>query len=59
MTDYANSTDAELLRKYNRPGPRYTSYPTAPIFSKEFTDEEMIAEIVATNRDQQAADISL
>ena len=25
--------DAELLRRYDRPGPRYTSYPTAPQFS--------------------------
>ncbi|MEW5924899.1 MAG: oxygen-independent coproporphyrinogen III oxidase [Candidatus Zixiibacteriota bacterium] len=23
----------ELLRKYDRPGPRYTSYPTAPVWS--------------------------
>ena len=25
--------DADLLRRYDRPGPRYTSYPTAPQFS--------------------------
>src|SRR5512138_2347247 len=25
--------DAELLRRYDRPGPRYTSYPTAPAFT--------------------------
>ena len=24
--------DADLLRRYDRPGPRYTSYPTAPRF---------------------------
>jgi oxygen-independent coproporphyrinogen III oxidase len=59
MKNYENNADAELLRKYNRPGPRYTSYPTAPIFSKEFTDEDMVAEILATNRDEAAADISL
>lgn len=28
--------DAELLRRYDRPGPRYTSYPTAPQFSADF-----------------------
>ncbi|MCU0304262.1 MAG: oxygen-independent coproporphyrinogen III oxidase [Thermoanaerobaculales bacterium] len=28
--------DAELLAKYDRPGPRYTSYPTAPQFSTDF-----------------------
>jgi oxygen-independent coproporphyrinogen-3 oxidase len=27
---------AELIRKYDRPGPRYTSYPTAPEWSPEF-----------------------
>jgi oxygen-independent coproporphyrinogen-3 oxidase len=26
----------ELLEKYDKPGPRYTSYPTAPLFSPEF-----------------------
>ncbi len=26
----------ELVRKYNRPGPRYTSYPPAPHFTDEF-----------------------
>ncbi|HET8542219.1 MAG TPA: oxygen-independent coproporphyrinogen III oxidase [Anaeromyxobacter sp.] len=26
----------ELIRKYDRPGPRYTSYPTAPEFSTDF-----------------------
>ena len=28
--------DAELLRRYDRPGPRYTSYPTAPQFGDAF-----------------------
>ena len=28
--------DAELLRRYDRPGPRYTSYPTAPHFHDGF-----------------------
>jgi oxygen-independent coproporphyrinogen-3 oxidase len=28
--------DADLLRRYDRPGPRYTSYPTAPQFSETF-----------------------
>ena len=27
----------ELLRRYDRPGPRYTSYPTAPEWSSEFS----------------------
>ncbi|HVJ36399.1 MAG TPA: oxygen-independent coproporphyrinogen III oxidase [Stenotrophomonas sp.] len=28
--------DPELLRRYDRPGPRYTSYPTAPQFHEGF-----------------------
>src|SRR5207253_9466095 len=27
---------AEFLSKYNRPGPRYTSYPTAPVWNDAF-----------------------
>ncbi len=27
---------ADLIRKYDRPGPRYTSYPTAPEWSPDF-----------------------
>ena len=36
VTDAAHSATQipiELLRKYDRPGPRYTSYPTAPEWS--------------------------
>ncbi|HEX6398813.1 MAG TPA: oxygen-independent coproporphyrinogen III oxidase, partial [Steroidobacteraceae bacterium] len=28
--------DAQLLRRYDKPGPRYTSYPTAPAFTADF-----------------------
>jgi len=28
--------DREMIRKYDRPGPRYTSYPTAPQFTADF-----------------------
>ena len=33
--DFAGITP-ELLARYDRPGPRYTSYPTAPHFSPNF-----------------------
>lgn len=33
-----------LIDKYNRPGPRYTSYPTAPHFSPETSDLDLIEE---------------
>lgn len=29
-----------LLRKYDKPGPRYTSYPTVPVWSAGFGDED-------------------
>ena len=41
----ATSFDASLLRRYDRPGPRYTSYPTAPQFSTDF-DEHALREAV-------------
>lgn len=33
--------DFKKFEKYSRPGPRYTSYPTAPEFSEEFTQEDL------------------
>ena len=32
----------EFLAKYNRPGPRYTSYPTAPVWNNAFGVENLI-----------------
>ncbi len=34
--------DADLLRRYDRPGPRYTSYPTAPHFSAGFGEADFV-----------------
>ena len=38
MTASSPTTTAELLAQYDRPGPRYTSYPTAVEFHPEFTE---------------------
>jgi len=35
MTSSATRVPVELLRKYDRPGPRYTSYPTVPIWTEQ------------------------
>lgn len=51
--------DIELLKKYNRPGPRYTSYPTAVEFSPEFTSANYTDEIRATNQGRNLPDLSL
>jgi oxygen-independent coproporphyrinogen III oxidase len=32
---------SEFLALYNRPGPRYTSYPTAPVWRDDFRREEL------------------
>ncbi|MBN1403235.1 MAG: oxygen-independent coproporphyrinogen III oxidase [Opitutales bacterium] len=39
--------DTALLRKYDRPAPRYTSYPTALQFSAEASREALLAELGA------------
>lgn len=41
--------DIDLLRKYNEPGPRYTSYPTAPLFTEEFGAQQFRDEILENN----------
>ncbi len=51
--------DTDILKKYDRPGPRYTSYPTAPLFSSAFGPEEYRREILTTNEQDEAADLSL
>lgn len=33
--------DPDLLRRYDRPGPRYTSYPTAPQFNDAFGEPDL------------------
>lgn len=48
MNGFSN-IDIEVLKKFNRPGPRYTSYPTAPLFSPDFTDDDFEREIEETN----------
>jgi oxygen-independent coproporphyrinogen-3 oxidase len=51
--------DLNLLRKYSRQGPRYTSYPPAPLFTPSFGPNEYLDEIERTNSANSASDISL
>ena len=51
--------DLELIKKYDRPGPRYTSYPTAPHFNDSFTSEKYLNEIIRTNNEVGAPELSL
>ncbi len=47
----------EILEKYNRPGPRYTSYPTAPVWKDDFGPADF--EAACANADQRATPVSL
>ena len=49
--------DLELVKKYNVPGPRYTSYPPATHFTNEIAPEVFIEQIRANN--QTDRDLSL
>ncbi len=49
--------DLDLIRKYNVPGPRYTSYPPATHFTDEISQETFLEKIRENNRGTR--DISL
>jgi oxygen-independent coproporphyrinogen-3 oxidase len=51
--------DTALLQKYSRPGPRYTSYPTAPVFTADFGADDYLGEIRATNGEGALPPLSL
>lgn len=43
------SLKTELIRKYNIPGPRYTSYPTVPFWEEEaYTTQKWLDSVAAT-----------
>jgi oxygen-independent coproporphyrinogen III oxidase len=47
----------EFLAKYNRPGPRYTSYPTAPVWNDAFGPDDL--EKVHEQADRARTPVSL
>jgi oxygen-independent coproporphyrinogen-3 oxidase len=49
----------ELLARYNRPGPRYTSYPTAPEWDDAFGPEDFRAAIADSNLAPRPTPLSL
>lgn len=44
-----SSSTLELLRKYSVPGPRYTSYPTAPYFHTGFGEADWLEALAAAD----------
>ena len=51
--------DVQLLRRYDCPGPRYTSYPTAPHFGADFGEAELREHIRRSNSDPIPRELSL
>ncbi|TCZ85008.1 radical SAM protein, partial [Lysobacter sp. N42] len=51
--------DRSLLERYDRPGPRYTSYPTAPQFRSDFGQAQLRASVAASNGDPIPRRLSL
>lgn len=51
--------DLTKFKKYDKPGPRYTSYPTAPQFHENFTHKNFLDEIIKTNNAETKAPLSL
>ena len=54
--DVGKVSDA-FLEKYNRPGPRYTSYPTAPVWKDDFGPDDL--EKYFARADELATPVSL
>jgi oxygen-independent coproporphyrinogen-3 oxidase len=53
----ALQVDLDLVRKYNVPGPRYTSYPPATEFSERFSLRNLLSHLLANNETER--DLSL
>lgn len=51
--------DDALLQRYDRPGPRYTSYPAAPRFHEGFGDSALREQIVRSNENPVPNRLSL
>lgn len=51
--------DRALVKKYDRPGPRYTSYPTAPQFHTQFTAEDYRHIARSTNQEVNPKPLSV
>jgi oxygen-independent coproporphyrinogen III oxidase len=49
-----NDNLLSILKQFDRPGPRYTSYPTAPVFSAEYTANRFEDDLIANNHDNSA-----
>lgn len=54
-----NAFDPELIKRYDKSGPRYTSYPTAVAFTDEFCADDYIRHAQMSNNTPESAPLSL
>lgn len=59
MTTATGTIDLETLRRFDRPGPRYTSYPTAVEFDESLDAETYRSHLAEVDRAGPDAPISL
>ncbi len=59
MESQSIAFNTELLRRYDRPGPRYTSYPTAPQFHSGFGEKQLREVAASSNGDPIPRRLSL
>ena len=59
MTEQTLIFDKELIHRYDKQGPRYTSYPTAVQFHGQFGNDDYRRTAQATNSAPQCAPLSL
>ncbi len=58
MPSAFSNVDIALLKRFDKPGPRYTSYPTAPLFSSEYDKKRFEVDLIRNN-DENTTPISL
>ena len=51
--------DSDLIKKYDKAGPRYTSYPTAVVFNESFDESRYIKQAVLSNKENSQQPLSL
>lgn len=51
---FLTSVDIDLLKKFDKQGPRYTSYPIAPNFSPSYTHKQFEVDLIRNNDDNHS-----
>ena len=60
LSSQKNTMKSSLIKKYDVPGPRYTSYPTVPFWKNDpLSEEEWISSLKANFKAYQSPEISL